>query len=254
MSWVLLRGLTREARHWGGFKDLMQARWPASPIETIDLPGNGALHAQASPNTVEGMVRHCRTVLAQRGIQPPVRVLALSMGAMAAVAWAQQHPDELEACVLISTSLRPFSRWHQRLRPHNAPQLLGMLLARSADAQERGVLRLTSRHPAEPPERLIEQWVRWRREHPVSRRNALRQLRAAMRYRAPNNPPNVPMLALVGAADDLVSPECSRQLARAWKLALREHPSAGHDLPLDAGPWVVSEVADWLASHSHGGR
>lgn len=253
-TWVLLRGLTREARHWGDFPTLLHADWPEARIEAIDLPGNGSLYLQPSPATVEGMVDHCRAVLAQRGVQLPVRVLALSMGAMVAVAWAEHHPQDLAACVLISTSLRPFSHWHQRLRPSNLSQLLGVLLAGSAQAKERRVLELTTCHPGEPAARLIEQWSRWRHERPVSRINALRQLRAAMRYRAPTVPPRVPMLTLVGACDALVSPECSRQLARAWNIRLREHPSAGHDLPLDDGPWVIKQVAAWLAAPPSAGR
>ena len=247
-TWVLLRGLTRDARHWGGFQALLHAEWPEARIEAIDLPGNGSLYLQPSPTTVEGMVDHCRAVLAQRGVQLPVRVLALSMGAMVAVAWAEHHPQDLAACVLISTSLRPFSRWHQRLRPRNAAQLLALMLAGSAQAKERRVLQLTTRHPAESAARLIESWSLWRHEQPVSHLNALRQLRAAMRFRAPALPPRVPMLTLVGACDALVSPECSRQLARAWNIRLHEHPSAGHDLPLDDGPWVTKQVAAWLAS------
>jgi hypothetical protein len=27
------------------------------------------------------------------------------------------------------------------------------------------------------------------------------------------------------------------------------HPSAGHDLPLDDGPWVAAQVRDWLTGN-----
>jgi hypothetical protein len=27
---------------------------------------------------------------------------------------------------------------------------------------------------------------------------------------------------------------------------LREHPTAGHDLPLDDPDWVIGEIAQWL--------
>jgi pimeloyl-ACP methyl ester carboxylesterase len=253
-TWVLLRGLTRDGRHWGGFQTLLHAGWPEARIEPIDLPGNGSLYLQPSPTTVEGMVEHCRDVLAQRGVRLPVHVLALSMGAMVAVAWAEHHPQDLAACVLISTSLRPFSRWHQRLRPRNATQLLALMLPGSAQAKERRVLQLTTRHPGESTARLIETWSLWRREQPVSRLNALRQLSAAVRFRAPALPPRVPMLTLVGARDELVSPGCSRRLAQAWGIELCEHPTAGHDLPLDDGPWVVKQVAAWLAAPPSAGR
>jgi hypothetical protein len=35
------------------------------------------------------------------------------------------------------------------------------------------------------------------------------------------------------------------RLARYWQAAFAEHPSAGHDLPLDDGAWVAGQVAQW---------
>lgn len=47
-TWLLLRGLTREAGHWGDFPRQLQAALPEARILAIDLPGNGTLHRQAS--------------------------------------------------------------------------------------------------------------------------------------------------------------------------------------------------------------
>ena len=54
------------------------------------------------------------------------------------------------------------------------------------------------------------------------------------------------LLVLASAADALVDPRCSQRVAQAWGCVLRTHPSAGHDLPLDDGEWVVREVSAWL--------
>ena len=76
----------------------------------------------------------------------------MSLGGMVAVDWARRHPDELAACVLVNTSLRPFSPWYRRLRPANYPALLGFLRPWLSDRQrEQTILRITSRHP--PPRR-----------------------------------------------------------------------------------------------------
>jgi pimeloyl-ACP methyl ester carboxylesterase len=80
----------------------------------------------------------------------------------------------------------------------------------------------------------------------VSARNARHQLLAAMRYRAPGNGLASPVLILVSGQDALVDASCSRQLAQRWNAAISEHPTAGHDLPLDDGPWVVRKVKHWL--------
>jgi pimeloyl-ACP methyl ester carboxylesterase len=245
-TWVLLRGLTRESRHWGDFPALLGERLGSPTIVTLDLPGNGRLNAQRSPSNVQAMAGYCRGALLQRGLMPPYHVLAMSLGAMVALAWASAHPHELNGCVLINTSVRTFSAWHQRLRPRNLGPLLGLALQRDPVAQERAILAMTTRHPGVAPEPLLAQWAAWRRENPVSRANALRQLWAAARCRPPRAAPDVAILLLASAADGLVSPRCSSRLAQAWGCELRLHPSAGHDLPLDDGAWVAQQVADWV--------
>lgn len=247
-TWVLLRGLTRESRHWGEFPVLLQAQLGSAQVVTLDLPGNGTLHSQPSPASVPEMATACRALLRERGLTPPYHLLAMSLGAMVALAWAHEHPGELSGCVLINTSLRTFSPWYQRLRPRNYGAVLGMAVSRAPEANERTVLEMTTRHPTVDRNQLLADWVRWRRENPVSRANALRQLWAAARFSPPAGAPQVPLLLLAGAADGLVDPRCSQRLAQAWGAPLRTHPTAGHDLPLDDGAWVVSEVAAWRAA------
>ena len=122
-TWVLLRGLMREARHWGEFPLQFQNGVDAGNVVTLDFPGNGSLHTQTSPDTVAEMANHCRTQLKQLGYEPPYRVLALSLGAMVAVEWSRQYPAEVESMVLINTSLAPYNPFYHRLRPGNYPAL-----------------------------------------------------------------------------------------------------------------------------------
>lgn len=245
---VLLRGLAREAGHWGGFVELLQRQMPGSTLVTLDLPGTGRLAGQRSPRTVAEICAHGRAQLLELGLTPPYVVVALSLGAMVAVAWAQSHPSELSAAVLINTSLRPFSAFYRRLRPRNYGQLLRAgLLWTDAARRERIILRLTSRRFADSAA-LLQDWVDIARQRPVARGTALRQLLAAARYRAPRQPPAVPLLLLASQADGLVDARCSRQLASRWQCAVAMHASAGHDLPLDDGPWVAARIGNWLAA------
>lgn len=243
-TWVLLRGLMRDSRHWGGFPLQFQRRFPDARIEAIDFPGNGLLHRDASPASVPSMAEHARRELQRRGCPPPYGLLAMSLGAMVASAWAERHPQDIAAAVLVNTSLRPFSPPHWRLRPAVWPALLRLLLRPPTDREiERRILQLTSRRA---PEAVLDDWTTWRQRHPVSAANALRQLAAAARYRAPRQAPPVPLLIVNGAADALVDPRCSARLAAAWQRPLVVHPDAGHDLPLDAGEWLADTVRDWL--------
>ena len=246
-TWILLRGLTRESGDWGDFPELLREGLPAnSTLLTPDLPGNGKLFEARSPSAVADMVEHCRWALQTTGHHPPYHVLAMSLGAMVTVDWAHRYPHELRKAVLINTSLRPFNPFWQRLRPRQYGRILRLVVGRpSAQEWEEAILAMTTCHPRDP-QTIVANWVQLRQSHPVTMSNTWRQLRAAIRYRAPKQVPKVPMLLLNGLGDELVHPACSLTLARVWNLPLITHPTAGHDLPTDAGPWLVTQVQAWL--------
>ena len=245
-QWILLRGLMREQRHWGDFPATLAQALPGASIITPDLPGNGARHAQDSPTRVAGMVESCREDLAARGVAAPYHLLALSLGGMVAVEWAHRYPQEIARCVLINTSMRPFSPFYARLRWQNYPALLRQLLLGNERSQEALILRLSSSRHGAGNGALLDSWLSFQQQYRVSRRNALHQLLAAARYRAPASRPAMPVLVMAGAQDRLVDYRCSQRLARAWQADCLIHGEAGHDLPLDAGPWVAQSVARWL--------
>lgn len=252
-TWVLLRGLVRESRHWGDFPELLRRELPDAQVVTLDLPGNGSLSHLRSPARIGQMAEYCRRALIEQGCKPPYDVLALSMGGMVAMAWQAAYPDEIGNTVLISTSVRPHGAFYRRLRPQNYPLLAGMMLGpRDARREESRILRITSSRE-EKQQRVVDAWTAYARERPVSRVNALRQLLAAARFRDPGGARRGRVLLLAGARDRLVDPACSRALARAWNAELAIHPEAGHDVPLDDGPWVAAQVRAWLTRRAADG-
>lgn len=249
-EWVLLRGLSRESRHWGDFPqhlgEALGAKLGAARVTCLDLPGNGQQNELGSLFSVDAMADWCHSELARRGSTSPCGVVAMSLGAMVTVAWAQRHPGDLAAAVLINTSLRPFSPFYRRLRPANYLRLLRLFGLPASERQiEAAILQMTT-HRVADPDAVIAQWLQWRRDNPVSRRNALRQLLVAARYRAPLRPPLARILLLAGSADRLVDPRCSSELARAWDVPLHIHPGGGHDLPLDDEAWVLQHILAWI--------
>ena len=249
---MLLRGLVREARHWGDVGEQLRLRLAGGDsVIALDLPGNGLRHHETSPLTVRRLVAACRAQLRQQAGQPPLVLVAMSLGAMVAVQWCREAPHEVAGCVLVNTSLRGVSPFWQRLRPRNWPALLRLLASGIPPLQrERLVLMLTSSEPRRHAA-LPEAWAGYASSHPVRRGNAMRQLIAAMLYGAPP-PTGVPTLVLASAGDQLVDPRCSQQLARRWQLAFALHPSAGHDLPLDDPQWFVAAVSSWWRDLPHG--
>lgn len=252
-TWVLLRGLTREQGHWGRFPaelgDAMSGALPGARIVCVDLPGAGVLHDQTCPWQVPAMVDACQRQLAEQGAAPPYHLLGLSLGGMVAAAWSRACPQQVAGLVLVNTSLRPYSPPQRRLRLALWPRLLRLLTSRDRPAFERVVLQLTSRQP-ERHRAVLSDWLAIHQARPVRAANALRQLLAAARYRWVGPAPAMPVLVVCSARDGLVDPACSQRIAQAWQAELASHPAAGHDLPLDDGPWLAARVAEWTAQRT----
>ena len=246
MNWIFLRGLTREARHWGGFVGQFEACLSPMRITTQDLPGTGKFHQQTSPLRVADMVMFARQQLLAQGIKPPYALLGMSLGAMVCTDWAQRFEKEISCLVLINTSMRPHCGLLQRLRPGQWLPLLG-LAANWGDGQyaERSIHHMTCNQLARRDDDLAA-WLEIRRSAPVSKANALRQLLAAARFACAAQTPRCPALVLSSGADQLVNPICSTQLAGAWQAALHTHPWAGHDLPHDDGLWLCERITEWF--------
>lgn len=243
-SWVLIRGLTREAAHWGGFPAELSRALAGPRVVAVDLPGAGRLWKRPCPLSVAAMVERCRDQLNELAVPPPYVLLGLSLGGMVAAEWAASRADEVAACVLVNSSMRPFSAVHRRLRPAHWPQLLKLLGSRDDRLIEQTILEITSNQPERHPA-VLANWLAIRRARPVATANALRQLVAAAGYRFTGPPPRARTLVIASASDGLVDPACSRAIAMRWGFELITHPTAGHDLPLDDGAWLVDRLAEW---------
>jgi pimeloyl-ACP methyl ester carboxylesterase len=249
-TWILLRGLTREARHWGALPNaLAQAVGDGTParVLTIDLPGNGEYAHLRAPSDVPGMVDFVRDVMRERGTPGPYHVLAMSLGGMVATCWAQRHPGEIARLVLINTSMRPFSRFDERLRPEAWPGLLRIARHWGEPVIAEAVIHRLTCNNDDARKADLTNWAAIRTSAPVSRANALRQLLAAARFNAGKQRPACATLVLSSREDQLVNPVCSATLAAAWGAEHWRHPWAGHDLPHDDMAWTVEQVRTWLA-------
>jgi pimeloyl-ACP methyl ester carboxylesterase len=240
--WILLRGLTRESRHWGAFAPMLEAS--CGGVLPVDLRGNGTAAQAASPDEVGGFVEAVRAEAQGRGARAPYRVLAMSLGGMVATAWALRYPGEIERLVLVNTSMRPYSRFYERLRPSAWPSLIRV--ARNWQKPEGAGLAESLIHARTCNRRDtlaadLDAWRAIRASAPVSRANALRQLWAAARYSA-RGVPDCEVLIVSARGDRLVNPVCSARLARAWDAQHVVHPWAGHDVPHDDPQWLVEAL------------
>ena len=237
---VLIRGLLREARHWGEFTGGLQQQFPCAMISTPDVPGNGWLHQATSPETIAEMTEALRL---QINTNQPIRLIALSMGGMIAMDWMTRYPDEVEAAILINTSARPLSPFYHRLRWTVYPQVIQMIF-HSAAQKEADILSLTSnRHSHD--RKLLESWQQWQQQNPVSTASARNQFLAAAKFSVTDKPQQ-PILVVTSRADRLVDYHCSLKLAETWQTGYVQHDTAGHDLPLDEPEWLAYVIKQWF--------
>ncbi len=257
MRWLLLRGLTREQRHWLTFPQTFAQRVGGTDVGptqvlTLDLPGFGTERDVEVPPTVEGFVEHLRTRLAQH-IAPGERIgiVAVSLGGIVALTWLARYPADFVCGAVINASVSDLSPpWH-RMRPHNWPRVVAAPFM-DVLSRERMLLGMT-RHQGDL-EADARQHVEIARSAPPSRRAFLGQLQAALRARSPAAL-TVPTLVMASVGDELVSWRCSERIARHLGLPLALHEgegerAAGHDLALDDPTWVCERINGLVSSLS----
>lgn len=249
MRWLFLRGLVREARHWGDFPErfcsaLGDAGVVGPPL-TLDLPGMGTECGGAIPGTVAGFVDDLRGRL-QTVVAPgePLGLFAVSLGGMVALDWLSRFPGDFGRAVIVATSAGDLSNPFERFHPRNYPRILRALRA-PPEERERIILAITSNREDGGLEAVAARHAAYARERPSGPPVLFRQLRAGMRSRTPERL-LVPTLFLASRADRLVDWRCSERIAARFAAPLRLHERAGHDLPLDAPDWILAEVRAFL--------
>jgi pimeloyl-ACP methyl ester carboxylesterase len=283
-NWILLRGLARESGHWGDFVPLLQSAFPNARITLLDLPGTGCFYQEKSPSSIKAITGSVRRHALDSGLlQQPVTILALSLGAMVAWEWMHRYPEDICGAVLMNTSFADVSPFYQRLRWQSYTDFIALATTRNLHKRESGILQLTSNRRnisrdgvyaenlsgtgsaisrdgvydasqsgtgAAQRKQITHAWEKIQTERPISLKNSVRQMIAAASYRAGGTKPRQPVLLLNGLGDRLVAPACSESIHEKWRLPLRRHLWAGHDLTLDDGAWVILQLKDWLDQKS----
>lgn len=254
--WLLLRGLGRDKRHWGEFVSDFEQAFAGDQVSTLDTCGNGDFAADKCPLNIKEYTEHCRSH--RPGPDQKVHLVALSLGGMIALDWAQRYPDEVASITLINTSAANLTSMIKRIYPRALYKLVSALVLDSVwqpnhEAVERTILQVTSNQltasPPQAPHTLpshpLAQWTQFRADQQTTLANLVRQLVAASRFKAkPLN--NLKPLILTSRADKLVNCMASADLRKFYDATMAVHPSAGHDLPLDDGAWVIGKVKGWL--------
>lgn len=239
---LLVHGFTLNRSIWDAQVAYLAARYQ---VITPDLPGHGETPpvADGEPVTISGMARELLTLMDRLGIQQAA-LAGHSMGGYVALALQKQAPERLSGLALVCTQAR----------------------ADTPEARQ-GRLALAERVAQEGPEpvaaalgpKLFAPEVG--PEHPLYQAGlsmirgtsaaGLRGALLAMAEREDHRPRlgsiDLPALVLAGAADQLIPPDRSDEMAAAIPGAtLVKVAGAGH-MPMLERPEAVNQALDqWL--------
>jgi len=229
---LLLRGLFRGSYHWGSFPQALQNSFPQHRITCIEIPGNGELFSQASPNSITGMVESVRH---QRGTQSKVNILCVSMGGMIGLKWAELYPQEINSLICVNSSTKGFSPFYERLLPRNYFKILRAMVS-SSYQREKIIYEITSNKKASP--HIVAEWDRYSQSHPMKLMNFMRQLYAANTFQVSR--PQCSLFFVAAKKDRLVSYRASKAMAEAWDVPIIINDFDGHDVALDNPSWLIN--------------
>ncbi len=235
---VLIRGLFRGKCHWGDFPDMLRLALPDKQIIAVEIPGSGSLHHQPSPTTIFEMVESIR---AQLHLSESVDVLAISMGGMIALKWAEMYPTEVHSVVCINTSFGSVSPFYERLKPQNYIKIVKALCV-SGISRELIIWGMVSNQPAK--NKIIDQWVKYAEKYPMTVKNFWRQLYASIRFKVQK--PACRLLFISSKQDGLVNSRATEAIAKKWQSEVIYNLSDGHDIPLDNPKWLIDTIKKWL--------
>ncbi|MBN1962568.1 MAG: alpha/beta hydrolase [Deltaproteobacteria bacterium] len=240
--WLLLRGLIREAFHWGDLPNELQKQYGAEQVLCLDLPGVGACNNISSPFSVDNIVANLRQrfLKSDGSKKKHWGVIGQSLGGMIAIAWCHNYPNDFNAAVTINTSASNLAPIFQRFSFKTLPSVCRALISHDPYFREKIILDIASNQPA-LRKKLLPIWAAHATASPTKRQTFFAQLWAAAFYKIPLRLVT-PLLVLTSQADRLVDVRCSRRLAAHFNASILEHNFAGHDLSVDDPQWIIEQI------------
>jgi pimeloyl-ACP methyl ester carboxylesterase len=240
----MMRGLVREARHWGHLKDYFAQRLPAASMHTVDFPGMGTEHHRQTPAKMDQIVDDTRArhldARSKSDIAANAKwgIFAVSLGGMVALNWASRYPNDFEYVVVANTSAGNLSTPFQRFSWRNLGKVARATFTRNSVRREQLLLSFTVNNPNIDQGQVAQQWSQFPR---ASRSTLIRQMWAASRWKLPAQI-NSNVLVLASEADRLCNVQCGKNIAAHIGAPIMIHPTAGHELPRDEPDWCIAQV------------
>ena len=247
---LLLRGLSRETRHWGNLPNLLNESQAFGKIILLDLPGNGRHHRVRSPLEISKYTDFIREEWLSFKFLGPWAIVGISLGGMVALDWASRF-DDFQGAVIINSSSGRGTNIRDRLQISSWLAILRILFSTTIERREEKILALTV-NQRDIAIRYRKCWTILGKQYPFRRLNFLRQLLAAARF-SPKTIQECRLNFIRSSGDRLVNSACTLALYSHFGGTLSTHPTAGHDLSLEDPEWLCHKIIANLFQTDLGG-
>lgn len=126
MKWLLLRGLMREADHWGDFPKDLETQEGVSEVVCLDLPGVGTessrIFIPSIKQAVEDLRSRFKIHLKDRDDEE-WGILGISLGGMIAMQWVHDYPHDFKKIIVMNSSSKELPVWKRLTVPSIAVAL-----------------------------------------------------------------------------------------------------------------------------------
>jgi pimeloyl-ACP methyl ester carboxylesterase len=239
----LLRGLSREAGHWGDFDQYVFKSFPNCIIHYVDMPGAGIYHSQKSPTSIPEIVHQLKAITpVEKGNN---LLIASSLGGMVAIEWVTQFPEDFQYLVTVCSSYRGICKPLERFNMKFALPILHSLISMNMAIREKVILRINS-NDVEKRKLLLEPWLNIQTKRRMSKSNFIRQVIAAFKFQPSPIDRKVSLLIVGSKMDQLVCESCIVKAHRYFGGTLIWHSTSGHCIPIDAPDWLAENIRSWF--------
>lgn len=242
MNWILIRGLARQQGHWHEFPSLLQNSL-GGEVHFLDLPGVGSMSHETAPGKIRNYSESLHKRFQEIKEADPKKewtLIAVSLGGMIGLDWIERYPDDFKHLITINTSAGDLNPPTERLQLCAIRTILKLFFSNNVSLRERTILELTT-NTFDVTEEIIQKWVDINDESPLKRKTFLAQIIAASKFKVPSDLPFKPLI-LASEADRLTNYLCSKKLSLFFNAPAYFHHTAGHDLMLDDGPWIIDKI------------
>lgn len=241
MKWVILRGLSREKRHWRSFYDLLKAN--SEDVLALDLPGVGTEKHKKCPLSIKANTEDLRERwLSIKNDSEEWGLLGISMGGMIALDWAHRYPYDFKRIVVINSSSKDTGANLQRFSLYGWFQTLMSLSRKSHFDSEKEILKMVS-NLKKNDEAILNEFAQISSEAELTMTKIGSQLLASSQFMLPAKI-KPPLLILASIKDHLVDVRCSKMMAERLQAQIKFHPTAGHELTLDDPEWCIEKILE----------